>query len=92
MPLTCPLPAALLLLACITYTAAQAAPPAAAGAKPAAAKAKAAATALDLADQYPELDTGIKLIKNNEPDLAAYLSDPDTECTFFAPTNQVRAG
>lgn len=46
---------------------------------------------MDLADVYPELDSGLKLIKNNEPQLAAYLSDPDVECTFFAPTNQVRA-
>lgn len=46
---------------------------------------------MDLAEAYPELDSGLKLIKNNEPALAAYLSDPDVECTFFAPTNQVRA-
>jgi hypothetical protein len=69
-------------------TAAAKAAPAKAGK---AAAAAAAATAMDLADQYPELDSGLKLIKNNEPQLAAYLSDPDVECTFFAPTNQVRA-
>ena len=44
-----------------------------------------------LEGKFPDMDAAIKLVKNNEPDLAAYLRDPDSVCTFFVPTGQVRS-
>jgi hypothetical protein len=38
---------------------------------------------------YPELDAPLKVVRTNEPDLAEYLSNPDSICTFFIPTAQV---
>lgn len=38
---------------------------------------------------YPELSLGLKLIRINMPDLAAYLSDPTTVCTLFASSYEV---
>lgn len=49
------------------------------------------ATVLDLEGQYPDMDAALKLVKNNERDLAAYLNDTNTVCTFFIPTSEVRA-
>lgn len=51
---------------------------------------QAAANVMALEGKYPDMDAAIKLVKNNEADLAAYLRDPETECTFFMPTSQVR--
>jgi hypothetical protein len=36
------------------------------------------------------MEAPLKLIKNNEDELAAYLGDPDTVCTFFMPNGEVR--
>lgn len=50
----------------------------------------AAKNAMELESVYPDMSTGLKAIKNNNKDLAAYLSDPDSVCTLFVPTNKVR--
>lgn len=42
-----------------------------------------------LENTYTDMAAAIKLIRNNEPELAAYLADPQTTCTFFMPTAQV---
>jgi hypothetical protein len=44
---------------------------------------------MELDKTYPDMSTGIKAIRNNNADLAAYLSDPDSVCTLFVPTNKV---
>lgn len=49
----------------------------------------AAKNAMALETVYPDMSTALKAIRNNEKELAAYLSDPDTVCTLFVPTNQV---
>jgi hypothetical protein len=40
--------------------------------------------------KYPDMDTALKLMKNNFFDLAAYLNDTNAVCTVFLPTNKVR--
>lgn len=58
----------------------QAAPP-----KPAA-----ASNAMALETAYPDhMGTALKAIRNNDKELAAYLSSPETVCTVFVPTNKV---
>lgn len=42
-----------------------------------------------LENTYTDMAAAIKLIRNNEPELAAYLADPQTTCTFFMPTAEV---
>lgn len=48
-----------------------------------------AANVMALEGTYPELDAPLKVVRTNEPDLAEYLSNPDSFCTFFIPTAQV---
>ena len=38
---------------------------------------------------HPDINMAIKAVKNNDAELAAYLADPKTVCTFFAPTDKV---
>lgn len=58
------------------------------GGKPAATGKAAAAHVMALEEKYADMGTAIKLVKNGDKDLSAYLSDPDNECTVFLPTSQ----
>lgn len=49
------------------------------------------ANPMQLATADPDTSVAIRAIKNNDADLAAYLSDPESVCTFFVPTNQAMA-
>jgi hypothetical protein len=42
-----------------------------------------------LEGKYADMAAPLKLIKNNEDELAAYLGDPNTVCTFFMPNGEV---
>lgn len=54
------------------------------------AAAPAAPTAANvMAISQPDIKMAIRAVKNNDPDLAAYLADPTSVCTFFAPTDKV---
>jgi hypothetical protein len=44
-----------------------------------------------LEGKYPDMDPVLKVLKNNEPELSAYLGDPETVCTLFIPSGKVRA-
>lgn len=47
-----------------------------------------AANVMALEEKNTDMSTAIRLVKNGDKDLAAYLSDPDNECTVFLPTSQ----
>jgi hypothetical protein len=55
------------------------------------AAAAAARNVMALEGKYPDMDPVLKVLKNNEPELSAYLGDPETVCTFFIPSGKVRA-
>ncbi|WIA19159.1 hypothetical protein OEZ85_003805 [Tetradesmus obliquus] len=51
------------------------------------AAAPAAPSVMALADKYTNISQGLSLINATNEDLAAYLSNPKTVCTFFAPSD-----
>jgi hypothetical protein len=40
-----------------------------------------------LGAKYPNITQGLRLINSSDEELAAYLANPKTVCTFFAPSN-----
>jgi hypothetical protein len=40
-----------------------------------------------LGSKYPNITQGLRLINSSDAELAAYLANPKTVCTFFAPSN-----
>jgi hypothetical protein len=40
-----------------------------------------------LGSKYPNITRGLSLINSSNDELAAYLANPKTVCTFFAPSN-----
>jgi uncharacterized surface protein with fasciclin (FAS1) repeats len=46
---------------------------------------------MQLGQAVPDVQTVLSLIGNSGMDLATYLANPSTVCTFFAPTNQAMA-
>jgi hypothetical protein len=40
-----------------------------------------------LGAKYPNITQGLRLINSSDVELAAYLANPKTVCTFFAPSN-----
>jgi hypothetical protein len=51
------------------------------------AAAPAAANVMALGSPYPNITRGLNLIKSSDAELAAYLANPKSVCTFFAPSN-----
>lgn len=40
-----------------------------------------------LGSEYPNVTQTLSLINSSSDELAAYLANPETVCTFFAPSN-----